>query len=126
MKKSIWMFVAATTLSAASMAVIAAEMPTTDPGMHATTKPANIRVEAPYSKLTDLTDVQKSKLVEIHKKALADLRAIRDQEAADSREVLTDYQKAELDKMAAEKKEEMSEKNKLKKSAKSTTAPSND
>ncbi len=124
MKKLIWTFAGASTLFAASMAVIAADMPTTEPGKHsATTHPAMIRVEAPYNKLDGLTDVQKSKLAEIHKKALADMKAIKDQEEVDSREVLTDDQKAALDKIIAEKKEEMSEKNKTRKAPKSTTAP---
>ena len=104
------------------MAVLAADMPTTMPGEHATTKPVSVRVTEPYSKLDGLSDVQKSKLAEIEKKAAADIRGIREQARADSREVLTDDQKAQLDKMAAEKKEETSEKYKSKK-AKSTTAP---
>jgi hypothetical protein len=100
-------------------------MPTTAPGKHATTR-ASIKVEPPYSKLDDLSDVQKSKLAEIHKKYLSDLKALKDQEDADSRAVLSDDQKAEVDKITAEKKEEMSEKNKSKRAAKSTTASSSD
>ena len=122
MNKKTWILTGAATILAASMAVIAADMPTTMPGEHATTKPVTIKLVEPYSKLDGLSDVQKSKLAEIEKKSAADIRGIREQARADSREVLTDEQKAQLDKMSAEKKEETSEKYKTKKS-KSTTTP---
>ena len=110
-----------------SIAVIAAEAPSTQPIKHATTHPAVIKVESPYNKLTGLTDVQNSKLAEIHKQYLADRKALDEKATADSREVLTDDQKAELDKMLAEKKEEASDKNKARRGAKAaTTAPAAD
>ncbi|MBV8779849.1 MAG: hypothetical protein JO353_00495 [Phycisphaerae bacterium] len=93
------------------MAVFAEDEPTTQPA-HATTHPAVIKVEADYGKLSNLTDEQRSKLAEIHKKALADTKEIKAKEESDSRAVLTDDQKAELDKLIAEKKAEASAKNK--------------
>jgi Spy/CpxP family protein refolding chaperone len=112
-----WGLALVSSLSAGALIVRGDDEPTTKPARHATSRPAGIRVDQPYSKLTDLTDDEKSKISEIHKKALADLKAIRDKEDEDIRAVLTDDQKAQLDKLEAERREKMEEKNKSKKAA---------
>ena len=65
---------------------------------------------APYNKLTGMTDEQKMKISDIHRKFLADRKALEDKQEADVMAVLTDEQKAELDKLAAEKKAKDAEK----------------
>jgi hypothetical protein len=50
----------------------------------------------PWSKLSDLSDEQKNQLREIHAKAMAEIKAIKEKEQTDSMAVLTDAQKAEL------------------------------
>jgi Spy/CpxP family protein refolding chaperone len=93
------------------------DAPTTAPAKHATTKASSIRLEQPYKQLTDLTDDQKVQILEIHKKANEDVKAIRDKEDDDIRAILTDDQKAELNKILEEKREKAAEKVKEKKAA---------
>jgi len=112
-----WGIALGSSLFAGALVVRGDDEPTTKPVKHATSRPAGIRLEQPYSKISDLTEDEKAKISEIHKKALADLKAIRDKEDQDIRAVLTDDQKAELDKIEAERREKMEEKNKSKKAA---------
>lgn len=65
---------------------------------------------APYNKLSNITDEQKQKINDIHRKANAERKAIDDKEEADVMAVLTDAQKAELEKLAADRKAKAAEK----------------
>lgn len=66
---------------------------------------------SPYNKLTTVTEEQKEKITEIHKKALAEKKAIDEKEEADVMALLTDEQKAELDKIEADRKAALKERN---------------
>lgn len=90
-----------------SVAVVGRGDPTTQPSKDA--KPAHWGFD-PYNKLTTLTADQKSKITEIHHKALADRKAIDDKEEADIMALLTPDQKAELEKIAADRKAKSAEK----------------
>jgi Spy/CpxP family protein refolding chaperone len=59
---------------------------------------------APYNRLSNVTEEQKQKIAEIRDKFLDDRRALEDKLEADVMAVLTEEQKAELDKMNAERK----------------------
>ena len=72
------------------------------------------KVVQPWSKISSLSEDQKSKIKEIHAAALEEIRKIKEKENADIMAVLTDEQKAELkelqekekaDKKAAKKEE---------------------
>jgi len=67
---------------------------------------------SPWSKLNSLSDEQKNKIIDIHLKANAERKAIDEKEEADVMALLTDAQKAELEKMNAEKKAQAAEKKK--------------
>jgi hypothetical protein len=67
-------------------------------------KPKMAKLVQPWSKLTSLSDDQKTKIREIRAKANAECKAIRDKEEADCVAVLNDEQKAELEKLKAEAK----------------------
>ncbi|HYO08545.1 MAG TPA: hypothetical protein VER17_06195 [Tepidisphaeraceae bacterium] len=56
---------------------------------------ARPRLTQPWNKITSLSDDQKSKIRDIHAKALDEIRAIRDKEQADILALLSDAQKAE-------------------------------
>jgi Spy/CpxP family protein refolding chaperone len=77
-----------------------------------------IRINKPYSELAGLTDEQRSKISELEKKTAAARSALEKQEEQDIRALLTDDQKTELDKLAAEKHAKMSEKRAEKKEPK--------
>ncbi len=71
---------------------------------------ASTKVVKPWSELTSLNDEQKTKIHEIHAKALAQINEIEKQEKADIMAVLTDGQKGELKELAAKEKKEAAEK----------------
>ena len=79
----------------------------------------------PWGELTTLSDEQKIKIHEIHRKALDQINEIEKQEKADIMAVLTDGQKNELKELAARDKKEAAEKRAAKKAgaAAPTTAP---
>jgi Spy/CpxP family protein refolding chaperone len=124
-KKSNWRIALAasifSSIFAGTIIVRADDAPTTEPTKQATSRPAAIRLEQPYKLIPDLTDDQKVQIAEIHKKANEDVKAIRDKEDDDIRAILTDDQKAELNKILEEKRERAAEKAKQKKAA--TTDP---
>jgi Spy/CpxP family protein refolding chaperone len=66
------------------------------------------RLIVPYSKMTSLTDDQKDKIKEIHRKTLAAIKDLQAKEAEDVKALLNDDQKKELheleDQMAAARK----------------------
>ena len=75
-----------------------------------TTKPARKgpRLVQPWSKMESLTDEQKVKIAEIHKKAVADKKQIEEREREDIMALLNDEQKSEvtamMEKSTAERK----------------------
>jgi hypothetical protein len=73
---------------------------------------------APYNKLSSVTEEQKQKIHEIHLKANAEIKAIKEKEEADIMALLTEEQKAELDKMEGDKKAKAAEKRAEKKEKK--------
>ena len=73
-------------------------------------KPKAIKLVQPWSKITTLSDEQKIKLNDLHIKANAEVKAIRDKEEADCMAVLTDEQKAELKKAEEAERAEAKEK----------------
>lgn len=70
-------------------------------------KPMGPRLTQPWSWLTSLTDEQKTKINEIHKKSVEEQAKLREKEEADITALLTDEQKKEL---AAKKEEEAAKK----------------
>jgi Spy/CpxP family protein refolding chaperone len=110
---------AAATLLLAALPINADDTPATQPA-----KPA-VRLVQPYNKMADLTDDQREKIFEIHKKSLADQRAIRQKEADDIRAILTDAQKDELDNLTAQQhiKEQEQAAQRLKKKEDAATQP---
>src|SRR5215212_1294105 len=68
--------------------------------------PASVKLVKPWSDLTSLTDDQKSKINDVHQKALAQMSEIRKQEKGDIMALLTDAQKTELKDIAAKEKKE--------------------
>jgi Spy/CpxP family protein refolding chaperone len=75
---------------------------------------ASAKMVQPWSKLSDLTDEQKSKIKEIHQKANDEIKAIKEKENTDIMALLTDAQKEELkslqEKEKADKKSEKAKK----------------
>jgi Spy/CpxP family protein refolding chaperone len=65
-------------------------------------KSASGRLTQPWSKISTLTDDQKTKIRDIHAKAVSDKKAIDDKERSDCLAVLNDEQKAEAEKLMAE------------------------
>jgi Spy/CpxP family protein refolding chaperone len=100
-------YVALAGLLVLCVSVVGRGEPTTQPSKEA--KPAHWGFD-PYNKLTTLTAEQKSKITEIHHKALADKKAIEDKEEADIMALLTPDQKADLEKLNADKKAKGAEK----------------
>src|SRR3954465_2452379 len=58
----------------------------------------------PYNKLSNVTDEQKAKINDIHRKFVVERKALEDKQEADVMAVLTLEQKAELEKMKADEK----------------------
>ena len=74
-------------------------------------KPAKqAKLTAPWTKLSGLSDEQKEKIRDIHGKANAEVKSIRDKEEADIMALLTDDQKKEL--AALKEKETVDKKSK--------------
>lgn len=71
-----------------------------------TERPSKVRLHGDVAKLTDLTDDQKAKILDIQRKAAEDVKKIQEQEKADETAVLTDEQKTELVDVAAKAKAE--------------------
>lgn len=92
-----------------------AEPPTSQPSdmEHKDSKPAKASSGrwgfAPFNKLSGMTEEQKQRINDIHRKANAERKAIDDKEEADVMALLTDEQKAELEKMEADKKTKATE-----------------
>ena len=74
-----------------TIALVHAAAPTTKPSA-----PAGGRLFAPYSKMTSLTDEQRVKIHDIHKKVLADIREIEKKQTDEIAALLNDDQKKEL------------------------------
>jgi Spy/CpxP family protein refolding chaperone len=112
------LFLAVAALMIAGSLSVRAEDATTQP---TTQESSTGKIPARFSKL-DLTDDQKSKISDIHEKAIAQVKEIDKQEYADIDAVLTDDQKAELKKMDDDRKAELKAKRAEKKASKSENA----
>src|SRR3954468_6739522 len=60
------------------------------------------KLTQPWSKMSDLSDDQKSKIKEIHNKANDDIKAIKEKENTDIMALLSDAQKDEAKKLLEE------------------------
>ena len=69
-------------------------------------KASSAKLFKPYSDLKDLSDEQKTKIKEIHGKALDEIKAIKEKETADITALLTDAQKDEIKSMMEKEKAE--------------------
>src|SRR6188768_4494539 len=65
-------------------------------------KPPSGRLTQPWTKIDSLSDEQKSKIKEIHAKAVAEKKAIDEKERADIMALLNDEQKTEAQKFIDE------------------------
>ena len=86
-------------------ALARAEEPTTKPSKP-DKAPKAIKLVQPWSKLTTLTDDQKTQINDIHVRANTEVKTIRDKEEADIMALLTDAQKAELKKLDEDRRAE--------------------
>src|SRR5688500_12870172 len=66
------------------------------------------RLTQPWSKISGLSEDQKTKIREIHGKAVAEINAIRERENADILALLNDEQKAEAQKLMDEQRKQRS------------------
>jgi len=76
------------------------------------------KVTLPWKKVESLTKDQKKQIDEIHEKALADIRAIRDREEADILAVLTEEQRLEVQRLQEERNAKRREREQAKAEAK--------
>ena len=67
-------------------------------------KPRPGRLTMPWNKISSLSDEQKTKIREIHGKAVAEIRAIEERERDEVMALLNDEQKAEAQKLLDEQK----------------------
>ncbi len=106
MFRSKWVLLAAVGLLSGSMLVLADDTTTTTPPAehHHKTK-----LTKPWSELKDLTDDQKSKILDVHAKALDDIKAIHEKEKEDIMALLTDDQKKEVSDLEEKTPEKKSE-----------------
>ena len=86
-------------LLAAVVFVHAAETPEARPR-----KAAGGRLTQPWNKITSLSDEQKTKIREIHGKAIAEIKAIQERERDEIMALLSEEQKAEAQKMMDEQR----------------------
>lgn len=109
MNKSLWTVALASALLAGGIAVRAEDTPAAAPAKAPTTKPSASKLFEPYTALTDVTEDQLTKIKEIHKKYLADEKALKEKQTSDIAALLTDAQKAELEKFEADRRQKMVE-----------------
>ena len=64
------------------------------------------RLVQPWSKISSLSDEQKTKIREIHAKAVAEINAIREKENAEIMALLSEEQKAEAQKLVEEQRKQ--------------------
>lgn len=92
-------------------AVLAADSGTTGAKPDApAARTSRARLTKPWNELKDLTDDEKSKILEIHQKALDEEKAITKKEHEDILAVLTDTQKKEVVEIEAKEKSARSKK----------------
>ena len=93
MFRSKWAPLAAVALLSGSILVFADDTTTTPPP---TEHHKHTKLTKPWSELKDLTDDQKSKILEVHGKALEEIKAIHEKENEDIMALLTDDQKKQV------------------------------
>lgn len=109
MRRSVWavIVVSAGLIGGVSARLHAADEKAADvarPAASAATEKAGkkarqVRLTKPWNQIASLSDEQKGKIAEIHKKAVADTKQIEAREREDIMAVLTDEQKAEVNAM---------------------------
>jgi Spy/CpxP family protein refolding chaperone len=109
--KSLWLCGAALVISSA---VMAADSKTATDSTPATPK-GHARLTKPWNELKDLTDDEKAKILEIHQKAVDDVKEIDAKEHKDIMALLTEDQQKEV--------AEIEKKDKAARSKKPTTQP---
>jgi Spy/CpxP family protein refolding chaperone len=97
---------AAAGLLSGSMLVFADDTTTTTPPAEHHHKTKLVK---PWSELTDLTDDQKAKILDLHAKAVEAEKAIREKEHEDILALLTDDQKKQVSDLEAKAREKKSE-----------------
>lgn len=114
LSKSLWMCGAALVMGSALLAA--------DSNSGTTPAPTHghARLTKPWNELKDLTDEEKTKIIEIHQKALDEIREIDAKEHTDILAVLTDDQKKEVETIEVKDKEAQ----RAARSKKATTQPS--
>jgi len=119
MKRIGWIALVLCAAFVTTTVVVAAAKPKfEDPTARAAKEAAANRKKPPaYADLKSLADDQVQKLIDIHKKAQDDIKAIQEKEQTDSRALLTDAQKTELDEAIAKKGAERKAKQATKKGA---------
>ncbi|HEY8665519.1 MAG TPA: hypothetical protein VIL86_02585 [Tepidisphaeraceae bacterium] len=120
MKRIGWIALVLCAAFVTTTVVVAAAKPKfEDPTARAAKEAAANRKKLPpaYADLKSLADDQVQKLIDIHKKAQDDIKAIQEKEQTDSRALLTDAQKTELDEAIAKKGAERKAKQATKKGA---------
>jgi hypothetical protein len=93
MRRINWVFASVAVL--ATVVIVHAAEPTTKPSA------AGGRLFAPYSKMASLTDEQRTKIREIHRKMLADIREIERKQSEEIAALLNDDQKKEMRELEA-------------------------
>lgn len=86
-------------LACAAALVMGSALLAADSGTSESTAPrthARVRLTKPWSQLKDLTDDEKAKILEIHQKAVDEIKAIDAKEHTDILAVLSDNQKKEV------------------------------
>lgn len=116
--KSLWMCGAALVMGSALLA--ADSNSPAGSGTTAAPTHGHARLTKPWNELKDLTDDEKTKIVEIHQKALDEIKEIDAKENQDILAVLTDDQKKEVAAIEAKDKEAQ----RAARSKKATTQPS--
>jgi Spy/CpxP family protein refolding chaperone len=100
MIRSKWMPLAVAVMLSGSVLVLADD-PTTQPAEHHARAKKMVK---PWSELSDLTDDQKSKILDLHAETNKEIKAIETKEKTDILALLTDDQKKEITEIEAKDK----------------------
>lgn len=76
---------------------------------NSTARRSNVRLTKPWSEMNSLTDAEKNKILEIHRKAVEQIHEIETREKQDIMALLTPAQKKEVEEIEARDKQEQKE-----------------
>ena len=116
-KKSLYVGGLATVMASALMA---AKPQASGTDSETTPRKGHARLTKPWNELKDLTDDEKTKIIEVHQKAVDEMHEIEAKEHKDIMALLTDSQKKEVEEIEAKDKEAA----KAGRTHRSTTQPS--